>query len=366
MFEKVKVDENEYVRVPRDELFRVVKDVFMAMNVPEEDAEIVAENLVMADLRGVESHGVQRLKRYVDGIKAGGVKINPNIKVVKESPVYAVLDGDEALGQVVAYRAMRMAIEKAKKNGIGIVGVKNSNHYGIAGYYAYKMAKEGLVGMSLTTSRPLVAPTGAMEKFVGTNPIALGAPVEGEEPFLLDMATSVVPSGKIEVYRRKDKPVPEGWGISTENGEIITDPHVILSPKGTILPLGGLGELHGGHKGYGLGVLVDILSGVLMGATWSRHVGGTSDKHSDVGHFFMAIDPGAFGDAEEFKKNMKKMKEELHNAKKHPNFERIWVHGEKGHLTAQTRLEIGIPIYRKVFNEINEIAKEVGVEPLKE
>ncbi len=365
MFEKVKVDENEYVRVPRDELFNVVKSIFVALGVPESDAEIVAENLVMADLRGVESHGVQRLKRYVDGIKAGGVKVNPNIKVVKESPVYALLDGDEALGQVVAHRAMRMAIEKAKKNGVGIVGVKNSNHYGIAGYYAYKIAKEGLVGISMTTSRPLVAHTGAMEKFVGTNPIALGAPIAGEkEPFLLDMATSVVPSGKIEVYRRKNKPVPGEWAISTENGEIIRDPNVILSPGGAILPLGGLKELSGGHKGYGLAVLVDIMSGVLMGATWSRHVGGTSDKRSDVGHFFMAIDPGAFGDADEFKKNMKKMVEELKNAKKHPNFERIWVHGEKGHLTMETRLKIGIPIYKKVYDEINNIAKEVGVKPL--
>ncbi len=364
MFEKIKIDEKEYKRVPMDELFRVVKEVFVALKVPEEDAEIVAENLVMADMRGVESHGVQRLKRYVDGIKAGGVKINPDIKVVKDSSVYALLDGDEALGQVVAYKAMRMAIDKAKKNGIGIVGVKNSNHYGIAGYYAYKIAQEGLVGMSLTTSRPLVAHTGSMEKFIGTNPIALGAPVEGEEPFLLDMATSVVPSGKIEVYRRKDKPVPEGWAISTESGEIITDPHQILSPRGTILPLGGLGELHGGHKGYGLGALVDILAGVLMGATWSRHVGGTSDKNSDVGHFFMAIDPEAFGDADEFKKNMKIMVNELRNAKKHPDFDRIWVHGEKGHLTMKTRMEIGIPIYYKVYDEINAIAKEVGVKPL--
>jgi len=364
MFEKIKVDENEYVRVPKNELFRVVKEVFVALGVPEDDAGIVADNLVTADMRGVESHGVQRLKRYVDGIKAGGVKINPDIKIVKESPVYAVLDGDEALGQVAAYKAMQLAIDKAKKSGIGIVGVKNSNHYGIAGYYAYKIALEGLVGVSLTTSRPLVAHTGAMEKFVGTNPIALGAPVEGEKPFLLDMATSVVPSGKIEVYRRKDKDVPEGWAISTENGKIITNPHDILSPKGTILPLGGLGEKLGGHKGYGLGVLVDILSGVLMGATWSRHVGGTSDKHSDVGHFIMAIDPGAFGDADEFKKNMKLMLDELRNAKKHPDFDRIWVHGEKGHLTVETREKIGIPIYRKVYNEINDIAKEVGVKPL--
>ncbi len=364
MFEKVKIDERGYLRVPKDRLMEFVTEVFVKLGVPEDDAKIVADNLVTADLRGIESHGVQRLKRYVDGIKVGAVNIHPNIKIVKESPVFAVLDGDEALGQVAGYRGMKLAIEKAKKVGVGMVGVRNSNHYGIAGYYAYMAVKEELIGMSMTTSRPLVAHTGAMEKFLGTSPISLAAPVEGRRSFLLDMATSVVPSGKVEVYRRKGKNVPEGWAISTETGEIITDPNEILSPRGTILPLGGLGELTGGHKGYGLSAMVDILAGILNGATWGKHVGGTSDKGSDVGHFFMAIDPGAFGDKEEFKKNMKKFVEELKSARKHPKFDRIWVHGEKGFLTMDTRLKIGIPIYKKVVAEMNAIAEELGVKPL--
>ncbi len=363
MFEKTVVDEN-YVRIPREKLFDFVVEIFKRLDVPEEDAKIVADNLIMADMRGIESHGVQRLKRYVDGIKVGAVNVHPNIKIVKESPVFAVLDGDECLGQVVAHRAMKLAIEKAKKVGVGIVGVKNSNHYGIAGYYPLMAAREGLIGVSMTTSRPLVAHTGAMEKFMGTSPIAVAAPVEGENPFLLDMATSVVPSGKVEVYRRKNKPVHGEWAISTETGEIIHDPNEVLSPRGTILPLGGLGELSGGHKGYGLGAIVDIFAGILNGATWSKHVGGTSDKHSDVGHFFMAIDPGAFGDADEFKRSMKKYLDELRNAKKHPKFERIWVHGEKGFLTYETRLKIGVPIYKKVLDEMNAIAEELGVPKL--
>jgi len=363
MFEKTTVDEN-YIRVSRDKLFNFVVEIFKRLDVPEEDAKVVADNLIMADMRGIESHGVQRLKRYVDGIEKGAVNAHPNIRVVKDSPVFAVLDGDEALGQVAGYRAMYMAIEKAKKIGVGIVSVRNSNHYGIAGYYAYMAVKEDLIGISMTTSRPLVAHTGAMEKFMGTNPIAVAAPVEGDYPFLLDMATSVVPSGKVEVYRRKSKPVPGEWAISTETGEIIYDPNEILGPKGTILPLGGLGEITGGHKGYGLSAAVDILAGILNGATWSRHVGGTSDKHSDVGHFFMAIDPGAFGDRDEFKKNMKKFVDELRSAKKHPKFQRIWVHGEKGFLTYETRLKLGVPVYRKVYEEMNEIARKLGVSPL--
>lgn len=362
MFEKTTVDEN-YIRIPRDKLFNFVVEIFKRLDVPEEDAKVVADNLIMADMRGIESHGVQRLKRYVDGIEKGAVNVHPNIRVVKESPVFAVLDGDEALGQVAGYRAMNMAIEKAKKIGVGIVGVRNSNHYGIAGYYAYMAVKEDLIGISMTTSRPLVAHTGAMEKFMGTSPIAVAAPVEGDYPFLLDMATSVVPSGKVEVYRRKNKQVPGEWAISTETGEIIYDPNEILS-KGAILPLGGLSEITGGHKGYGLSAVVDILAGILNGATWSRHVGATSDKHSDVGHFFMAIDPGAFGDRNEFKKNMKKFVDEIRSAKKHPKFQRIWVHGEKGFLTYETRLKIGVPVYRKVYEEMNEIARKFGVSPL--
>ena len=363
MFEKTVVDEN-YVRIPRDRLFEFVVEVFKRLDVPEKDAKIVADNLITADMRGIESHGVQRLKRYVDGITKGAVNVHPDIRIVKESPVFAVLDGDEALGQVAGYRGMKLAIEKAKKTGVGIVGVRNSNHYGIAGYYALMAVREDFVGVSMTTSRPLVAHTGAMEKFMGTSPIAVSAPVKNDHPFLLDMATSVVPSGKVEIYRRKNKPVPEGWGMSTETGEIITDPSKILSPNGAILPLGGLGELHGGHKGYGMSAVVDILAGILNGATWSRHVGNTSDKHSNVGHFFMAIDPGALGDAEEFKKNMKKFVDELRSAKKHPKFERIWVHGEKGFLTYETRLKIGVPIYKKVLEEMNAIAEKLGVQKL--
>ncbi len=364
MFEKIKIDEKEYVRITRDELFRIVKEIFVALGITENEASIVADSLIYADLRGIESHGVQRLKMYVDGIKAGGINTEPNIITVRESPVYALLDGDQAMGQIAGYRATKMAINKARENGIAVVGVKNSNHYGTAGYYALKMAEEDLIGISMTTSSPLVSHTGAMERFIGTNPIAMGVPVEGEKPFLLDMATSVVPSGKIEMAQRKKERVPEGWAISTVNGKMITDPNEILSPKGAILPLGGLGEIFGGHKGYGLGVMVDILSGILVGATWSKHVAGAKEKNSNVGHFFMAINPAAFGDIEEFKNNVKKMREELRNSRKHPKFERIWTHGEKGFLTEETRLKIGIPIHRTVYEEINQIANELGVKSL--
>jgi len=357
LYEKIPVDEG-YIRVPWRSLFVFVVDVLRALDVPREDAETVADNLVMADLRGVESHGVQRLKRYVDGIRSGGVNVHPDVKVVREGPSYALVDGDEGLGQVVGKFCMELAIEKALSGGIGVVTARNSNHYGIAGYYALMAAERGLLGISMTNSRPLVAPTGGVERFLGTSPIALGAPT-GSVPFLLDMATSVVPIGKLEVYRRKGQPIPEGWAIDRD-GNPATDVEKVFN-GGALLPLGGLGELFGGHKGYGLGLMVDILTGILSGGTWSRHVKNTSERRSEVDHFFMAIDIDAFTSREEFIGRMDAMISELRSSRKHPGAERIWVHGEKGFLTAETRRRIGIPIYRDVLEELNTIGESVGV-----
>lgn len=361
MFEKGYVDEN-YVRVSRDGLFSFIVRVLTKLGVSKEDAKIVADNLIMADLRGIESHGVQRLKRYVDGILSGGINLKPNIRIVREGPSYALIDGDEGLGQVVGYKAMKLAIEKAKKSGIGVVVVRNSNHYGIAGYYALMAAEEGMIGISMTNSRPLVAPTGGVERFLGTNPISIAAPTKGK-PFLLDMATSVVPIGKLEVYRRKGKPIPKGWAIDSE-GNITTDVEEVFN-GGALLPLGGFGELFGGHKGYGLSLMVDILAGILSGGTWSRHVKNTSEKHSEVDHFFMAINIEAFVPLEEFMEKMGRMIEELKSSRKHRDFEKIWIHGEKGFLTMETRLKVGIPIHKKVLEELNEIADNLKIERLK-
>ncbi len=361
-YEKVRVDES-YVRIPASVLLSFVESVLVKLGVPEEDAHVVADNLVMADLRGVESHGVQRLKRYVDGILSGGVNVHPQIKVIREGPCHALVDGDEGLGQVVGKFSMKLAIEKAEKNGVGFVVARNSNHYGIAGYYALMAVERGMVGISMTNSRPLVAPTGGVERFLGTNPIALAAPTGGR-PFLLDMATSVVPIGKLEVYRRKGMTIPEGWAMD-KNGRITTSVEDVFG-GGALLPLGGLGELLGGHKGYGLSVMVDILTGILGGGTWSRHVKNTSEKHSEVDHLFMAINVEAFTDLEEFEERMRKMMNELRSSKKHPEFERIWIHGEKGFLTMETRKRIGIPVYRKVVEELNRIGEMTGVGSLAE
>ena len=360
MFEKVEVDEN-YVRFPKEKIEKFYMDVFSALSVPEEDAKCVADNLLIADLRGIESHGAQRLKRYVTAIEKGMINLKPNIKVEREGPSHALLDGDEGLGQPVSCRAMKMAMEKAEKNLIGMVGVRNSNHFGMAGHYSLIAVERDFIGISMTTTRPLVAPTWGIDKTVGTNPIAVAAPIKDKPPFLLDMATSVVSTGKFEMYRRKNKPIPEGWGIDSE-GNITTDADKVLS-GGAELPLGGFGELLSGHKGYGLSLFVDILAGVLTNATWSKWVKNTDEKFSNVGHFFIVINIDGFMPVEEFKERMRRMIEDVKKSRTVEG-KKIWYPGEKGALTAETRMKIGIPIYKKVLEEINGIARRLGVEEL--
>ncbi len=352
---------DEYVRVNAGRLKTFVSEVFVKLGVPKEDADIVADNLVAADLRGVESHGVSRLRRYVDGIKIGAVKTRPNIKIVREGPAHALVDGDHGLGQPVAHRAMRLAIEKAKENFIGVVGVRNSNHYGIAGYYARMALNEDLIGISLTNSRPLVAHTGAIGKHIGTNPIAVAVPSEREPHFLLDMATSIVTIGAMEVAGRKGLEIPEGWAID-EKGEYTRDPEVVIK-SGALLPLGGLGELFRGYKGYGLGVAVDVLCGVLTQSAWGKAVKNTTERYSNVGHFFVVINPGGFISIEEFKRSMETLKRELKSAKKHPKLGRIWIHGEKAWLTERYRIKHGIPIYVKTQEILKEVAEDLDLEP---
>ncbi len=351
----------DYYIVKHEDLLNFVKSVFVKLGVPEEHAYWTADNLVTADLRGISSHGVARLRRYVDGIINGAVKTHPNIKIIKEGPVYALVDGDSGLGQVVGRKAMELAISKAKDGGIGFVTVRMSNHFGISGYYAMMALDHDMIGISMTNARPLVAHTGALGKWIGTNPISLAAPTKVPPPFVLDMATSIVPIGKMEVYSRRGKKAPLGWGIDGQ-GKLTDDPMTIRK-EGALLPLGGLGETYGGHKGYGLAVLVELLTGVLSGAALLKDVGQTEGPGpSNVGHFFMAVNVESFMPIDEFKERMDYMIRTLKSAPLHPDFKRIWIHGEKSYLTTQKRMRDGIPIYKKVMGMMKEVADRVGVE----
>jgi L-2-hydroxycarboxylate dehydrogenase (NAD+) len=358
MKEKGAVVESMFLRVDHRALTDFVIEVLQKFGVSKDDAVVTSQNLVKADLRGIESHGVARLKRYTDGLKNGAVKAHPNIRIIRESPVTALVDGDSGLGQVVSRRAMNLAMEKAEKNSAGLIGVRNSNHFGIAGFYGLMALEHDLIGLVMTNARSLVAPTFSRQKRIGTNPICVAVPTAGQG-FVFDMATSVVPSGKLEVAKRLHEKVPLNWGIDSE-GNITPDPDSIS--KGALLPLGGLGEILGGHKGYGLAVVVEILSGILTGAHWGATVGETQGPGpANVGHFFGAINPEAFMPLREFKSRMEQLIKSLKSAERLPGAEEIYVAGEKSAYTEEVRRKIGVALDHETIKMLKFLGTETGV-----
>jgi len=356
-------------RIRPDELKEFCTRVFVALGVPDGDAEITADVLVAADLRGVDSHGVARLKRYVDGIRTGMMRVDAKPRVVHETPTTATIDADGGLGQPPSYRAMEMAIAKAEKLGVGFVAVRNSNHYGIAGYYAMMALGKDMIGISTTNADVLVVPTFGRNAMFGTNPIAVAAPAGKERPFVLDMATSVVPRGKLEVYDRLGKPMPDGWATD-ETGVGTTDAGRVLRnfatrAGGGLLPLGGEGELHSGHKGYGLALLVDILSAVLPGAAYADLVyPKTPDGKplpANIGHFFGALRIDGFRPVAEFKADMDALITRIKNSPKAQGADRIYIHGEKEFEKQAEREAHGIPLHEKVVATLRQIGAELKV-----
>ena len=320
--------------------------------------------LVVADLRGVDSHGVARLPRYVTGLEEGSIQPADESRVIKETKATALIDAGQSLGQVAGYRAMEVAIRKARDTAVGVVAVRNSNHYGIAGYYAMMALKHDLIGVSLTNSAPLVVPTFGRTAALGTNPISVAAPASKEKPFVLDMATSVVPRGKIEVLDRAGTPMPLGWAVD-KTGRGSNDPKAVLDAiakrlGGGLLPLGGEGEDHSGHKGYGLALRVDVMSGVLSGAATGLQ-SYADEKKPDVGHFFMALDPAAFRPIDEFKRDMDRLARELKTSPKTDGQARIYVHGEKSFERTERHRRGGIPLGPKVVENLRKIGAELGV-----
>ena len=359
----------ETIRVPVDVIQRFIIDVFQGVGLPEADARISAEVLITSDLRGIDSHGIGRLKYYYDRIVRGQHRIQTEIVVVKESETTALLDGQHGTGHVIASRAMRMAMDKAKQYGMGCVAVRNSTHFGIAGYYPLMAAREGMIGLTVTNARPSITPTFGTEPMLGTNPIAFAAPSDMPYPFCLDMATSIIQRGKIEVAERAEKPVPEGWVVDPE-AEPMTDPTTILDGFGdaaaALLPLGGAGESMAGYKGYGLATMVEILSAALSGGAFMKGLLGFNEDGSlrpfMVGHFFLAIDVEHLLPLNVFKSITGQIMRDLQHAGKAPGQERIYVAGEKEHLEIQERTEKGIPVNPKLRQELQTMRDELGIE----
>ncbi|TFH10128.1 MAG: Ldh family oxidoreductase [Candidatus Atribacteria bacterium] len=332
----------------------------MRFNVSEEDARVMADVLISADVRGVDSHGIIRLHSYYgDRLQQGLVNAASVVSVVHETPISASLDGGNGLGPVVAHKAMARCIAKARDSGIAAVTVRNSNHYGIAGYYAMMALPHDMIGVSLTNSQPLVAPTYGRTAMLGTNPIAVAVPAGTEHPYVLDMATSIVPIGRVTVYHESGETIPVGWGMD-KDGNLTEFPDAVLD-GGALLPLGG-NDIMRGYKGYGLALLVDILSGVLPGAAFSTGVGHPNNPgQADVGHFFMALKVDLFRPAEEFKADMDELIQRIKGGAKTPGHDRIYIHGEKEFSHAERCATNGVPVIAPVVDALKAVGEQIGV-----
>lgn len=347
-----------------------VKTALVRLGVPAEDAGVTADVLVAADLRGIDSHGVARTRRYVQGLRDGVMVALPEIQVVHDTEVTALLDGGAGLGQVVGTRAMKMAMDKAQQAGAGFVAVRNSNHYGIAGYYSMMALERDLIGISMTNAAPLVVPTFARDAVLGTNPLSIAIPTGRERPFVLDMATGVVTRGKLEEYERQEKSLLKGWATDSRGLDTANASEVLHNMKerlgGGILPLGGAGEELGGHKGYGLALLVDILCGVLPGAGYATQVypmdSSGKPRPANIGHFFGALRVDAFRPLSDFQDSMDGIVRYLKGLAKAEGQERIFVHGEKEFEIAEDRKRVGIPLHPKVVSDLRALGNELGIE----
>ncbi|OLO28649.1 malate dehydrogenase [Alkalihalophilus pseudofirmus] len=330
-------------------------DVFKAAGVPVKSAEIVAESLVEADLRGVDSHGVVRTSIYLKRMEEGMIQPDSNFFTHSETDTMALLDGNNNFGSVVGMEALNKALDKAEKSGIGVVGVKNSNHFGTGAYYAKKAIDQGFILLVLSNASQTMPPTGGVRPFLGTNPLAIGVPTGTDVPFILDMATSVVARGKIIVASQKGESIPEGWAIDKE-GNPTTDANAAL--EGSVLPLGG-------PKGYGISMFIDILAGVLTGAGFGKYVNNMYENWEDpqnVGHFFLAININNFMPIDYFKERMDLYIADLKNEPKALGVEEIYIPGELELRRTIERKENGIELPEKVVQELSEIGQKYGID----
>jgi LDH2 family malate/lactate/ureidoglycolate dehydrogenase len=356
------------VRVPVDMIHDFMIDVFVALGVPSDDAKTCAQVLITSDLRGIESHGAGRLKMYYDRFKQGILSPITQFEIVKETETTAVIDGHNGMGHVIGVRAMQMAIDKARQYGMGSAAVRESTHFGIDGYYALMAVDQGMIGMAFTNARPSMAPTFGVDPLLGTNPIAFGAPSDEEFPFLYDAATSITQRGKIEVLDRAMKPTPAGWVIDRQ-GKTATDTKAILEglkkKQNAFVPLGGIGETLGGHKGYGLATMVEILSASLQSGMFLRALSGFNDDGSPrphhLGHFFMAIDIEHFVPLDEFKKTTGHILRKLRNSTVAPGEEKIYTAGEKEWLKEKEIREYGIPVNPNLQKDLLIMKDDLGL-----
>lgn len=354
---------------PEATLRTFTQNIFLAIGCSQEHAELAADVLLKSDLRGIDSHGVARLSGYVRLWEKQRINPTPNIRIVHETPTTATVDGDGGLGLVVAPFAMQVAIAKAEIYGSGWVAIKNSNHFGIAGYHALMAVEKDMIGFAMTNASPLVAPTFANVRMLGTNPMCYAFPAGKYPPVIVDMATSAAANGKLEIAQRSGKPVPEGW-IQDANGNYTTDPHA-LKTGGSLLPLGSDRE-HGSHKGFGLSATVDILSGVLSGANYGPWVPpfvafmepSANPPGQGIGHFVGAMRVDGFRPVDEFKNNLDNWIARFKAAQTVDPTQKVIIPGEPELEAEQDRKVNGIPLVQAVVDDLNLLAERFGVERL--
>ena len=355
-----------FVYIQEEKLNAFCQDAFEGFGFSPEEASIIKDVLMMSDMYGIQSHGMQRVVRYHKGIEKGLINIKAKPEVVFETPVSAVIEGHDAMGQLVGHFAMELAIKKAKESGIGIVSARNSNHYGIAGYYADLALKEGLIGFSCTNSEAIMVPTFARKAMLGSNPIAFTMPAEPYN-FFFDASTTVVTRGKLEMYNKLGKELPNGWALN-KDGKASQDAGEVLGNisdhvGGGIMPLGGNTEQLGSHKGYGYGMLCEIFASIFS-------QGGTSNKcmtggRSNICHGFMAINPAIFGNPEDVKKHFSTFLQELREAPKAEGAERIYTHGEKEAEAIEVCRKEGVPVIDKTVAELFDVCNLLKLDPKK-
>jgi L-2-hydroxycarboxylate dehydrogenase (NAD+) len=346
-----------------------MRDGFIAIGVPEHEAKICANVLVEADKRGVDSHGVGRFKPiYLDRIWAGTQEPVTKLEIVRETPTTAVFDGNNGMGHYIAWNAMTKAIEKAKTHGLGMTVVRNSTHYGAAFYYPMMAINEGMIGLTGTNARPSIAPTWGVEPMLGTNPMTWGMPTDEDFPFMLDCATSVTQRGKLELYERIGKELPDGWVIG-EDGQYRNDTAQVLKDltkdKAALTPLGGLGEELGGYKGYGYACVVEMLSSALSQADYMKMLMGVTPDGTKcpikLGHFFMAINIECFLDLKDFKKHTGDVNRALRASRKAPGAERIYTPGEKEHDVWLFRKDKGVPFNEALKKDFRAVKEKLNL-----
>ncbi len=354
------------IRYSYEQLKTFCLDAFEKFGFTDSEAEKITDVLLLSDLYGIESHGMQRLVRYHKGIENGLIKVDAKPEIVFETPVSAVIEGNNGMGQLISIDAMNLAIKKAKENGIAIVSVRNSNHFGIAGYYAKMACDQGLIGFAMTNSEAIMVPTFSRLAMLGSNPIAISMPAK-PYPFFFDASTTVVTRGKLEIYNKLSKPLPEGWALD-ENGNACTDAERVLKNivgknGGGIMPLGGNTEQSGSHKGYGYGMICEIFTSIFSGGLTSNHThkngkGGTC-------HGFMAINPDIFGDKSAMEERFSTLLQELRDAPKAEGQTRIYTHGEKEVFAYADRMKNGIDVNINTVAEMKNLCDYLGMDSIK-